>query len=274
MNNRRTSPDLGDYRDWLIAQGMSVTTIAERLGFAERLLREWGRLDVAPAEAAAWLNGYAGWTRSTYLNHLRSLYRWAIETGRLEASPLARYRKPPEPRPKPKPLSAYELNRALEAADRRTRTWLLLGFLAGLRAHEIAQVHGRDLDETTFFVRGKGGDESLLPTHEALWALAQSYPRDDWWFPSTHHARDHVHPSLVSNTIRDLFRSVGITHGATHRLRYSYASRLAAAGTPIRVVQELLRHRSLETTMRYVAVDDEQKRAALRQLGGQELAAA
>jgi site-specific recombinase XerD len=38
-------------------------------------------------------------------------------------------------------------------------------------------------------------------------------------------------------------------------LRHTYASRLAASGVPLSVIMKLLGHTSLETTMRYVHVD-------------------
>lgn len=257
---------MGDYEAWLRAQGLSRGTVSQRVDFAERMIREWGTLAPKEGVLAAWLEQYQGWTRRTYVNHLSAAHRWMVETGQLDHMPLARYRRPRTPKPKPKPLDAAEVAAVLDTDDARLRAWLLLGLLAGLRAHEIAKVHGRDIDERVLFVRGKGGDESMIPTHPALWALAQQYPRDDFWFPSSHATRPHVGAELVSLRIRERFREVGVTNGAAHRLRYTYATRLADAGTPIRVVQELLRHRDLSTTMRYVAVTDDAMRAAIRGL--------
>ena len=259
---------LGQYADWLTAQGFAAATIQSRTTFAERMAREWGSLDLPPPPAAlaAWLNARTGWTRATYLNHLRSLMRFLLEVGAIESDPLARYRRPPKPRPRPKPLTDDELARVLSDAEPRMRTWLLLGALAGLRAHEIAKMHGADIDERVIFVHGKGGQQALIPTHPALWEVAQTYPRDDFWFPSPQRHREHVHFSLVSDTIRAHFRAHGIATGATHRLRATYGTNLRRAGADMRVIQELMRHRSLVTTEHYLGVGEGELAAAVRLL--------
>ena len=255
------------YLVWLAQQGLSSCTIEQRVKFARLLLAQWGTFDRPAHEVVSWLMSYRGWTRRTYYNHLTSIYTYLIEIGEIAISPLARMTPPKEPRPNPNPLSPEELRRVLAAADERMLAWLLLGSLAGLRAHEIAQVHGRDISEQTLFVHGKGDQDALLPVHPLLWKLAQRYPRDDWWFPSPQRNRDHVSMALVSNSIRYHFRACGVEgRGAAHRLRYSYGTNLARQGANMRVVQELLRHKQLATTERYILVEDSERRAAVMSL--------
>lgn len=254
---------LGGYKNWLIAHGLARTTIEQRVEFAQARIREWGTLDQPAHVVVPWLSQFQGWTRRTYLNHLRSVYAWMIETGALEASPVARMRTPPPPPPRPSPLTSEELTAALTAATGDLRAWLLLGYLAGLRCHEIAKIRGEDIDERALYVLGKGGQEAVLPTHELLWQLAQSYPRHGYWFPSPQAKRAFVSESQIGNKVRAHFRSLGIENGSVHRLRHSYGTSLARQGTQIRIVQDLMRHRSLDTTMRYVLVDEEEKRRAV-----------
>lgn len=255
--------EMHKYRDWLVAQGLAQETVKQRLKFARGRIAAWGTLDVPPHQVGEFLGAHTGWTRRTYFNHLQSLYRWQVESGQLTESPMRQFRRPPEPRPRPRPLSADELARVVAASSGDLRAWLLLGCLAGLRVHEIAKVHGDDVDETAIVVLGKGGEQAILPTHPQLWDLAQGYPRHDWWFPSRQRGHDHVSESLISTRVRNHFRALGIDQGSIHRLRHSYGTMLARNGAQTRVVQELMRHRSLETTQRYVDVDAEERRSAI-----------
>ena len=64
--------------------------------------------------------------------------------------------------------------------------------------------------------------------------------------------------------IRRLARDLNGTAPATaHQLRHYFATSLLRAGTDSRVVQSLMRHESLATTGRYLAVNTDQQRTAL-----------
>jgi integrase/recombinase XerD len=260
---RPRSALVDEYVEWLAAEGMSAQTIHQRAAFADSRLREWGTFDQDPAFLAGWLSAYDGWTRRTYQVHLRSLYRWLVEAQHLPENPVTRIRSKPTPRCRPTPLSAEELERCLDASQGRLRAWLLLGALAGLRAHEIAKVRGEDVTEQSLRVVGKGGTDCTVPLHPELWSLAQAYPRQGWWFPTHMPGPGHVTGSRVSQEIRALFRQLGIDQGAAHRLRHTYGTTLGRAGVPIRVVQELMRHASLSSTERYLGVDEDEKVAAI-----------
>jgi len=155
-----------------------------------------------------------------------------------------------------------EVDALLSTVTGDARTWVLLGLLAGLRAHEIAQLRGEDVTQDSIYVTGKGGQRAAIPTHPDLWQLAQAYPRHGWWFPSPRYPGRHILHSSVSIRISGIFRELGIS-GGVHRCRHTYGTRLLRGGANIRVVQTLMRHQDLATTAIYCAVDEDERRAAV-----------
>ena len=100
------------------------------------------------------------------------------------------------------------------------------------------------------------------------YALARKYPKagKEWkWqyvFPAERPSKDprsnkvrrhHIYDKSVGNTIEKVAKLSGIQkHITAHVFRHSFATHLLEAGTNIRVVQELLGHKSIETTKIYL----------------------
>ena len=251
------------YADWMLAHNLRPNTIEQRVEFAEWRHREWRTWDLPSTTIATWLSQYHGWTALTYHTHFASIYRWLIDTGRMDRNPMDPIRRPPKPRAKPRPLTPVQVATVLDGADDRLRAWMLLALLAGLRAHEVAKFRGQDIDAESICVVGKGGQDSMIPTHPMLWELAQAYPRKGLWFPSTFHVGQPQGTGYVSQLVAERFRSVGIERGSIHRLRATYGTTLLRAGANLRVVQTLMRHSSLATTEHYLGVDEDERVTAI-----------
>jgi len=103
----------------------------------------------------------------------------------------------------------------------------------------------------------------MIPTHPALWDLAQSYPRRGLWFPSPVRAGEHYGTGYVTQRVAERFRDVGIERGSIHRLRATYGTSLLRSGANLRVVQTLMRHSSLATTEHYLGVDEDERVTAI-----------
>ena len=131
--------------------------------------------------------------------------------------------------------------------------------MPALAAHlrKVKAMHMEDL------ARGLG--EAPLPQ-----ALAGKYPKAgfSWgWqfvFPSGQHCRDpytgrtvrfHVHEKTVQRAVREAAGRAGIAKPVgCHTFRHAFATDLLESGHNIRVVQELMGHKDVETTMIYTHV--------------------
>lgn len=63
-----------------------------------------------------------------------------------------------------------------------------------------------------------------------------------------------------------LYRAAGIDGASSHSGRRSFLSSLSAKGVPLKVMMELANHRQAQTTMRYVNVTTDMKKAAVELL--------
>ena len=152
--------------------------------------------------------------------------------------------------------------RSMRRADAIVRCALDLG----LRSGEVARLSLNDIDwraGTITLRRTKGRREDVLPlpatTGEAIAAyLKQERPKttNRAVFVRNVAPRDEpVGPDLVRKTIRQAYGRAGLPYTRSHLLRHTMANRLLAGGSSLKEVADVLRHRSLNTTMIYAKLD-------------------
>jgi len=64
-----------------------------------------------------------------------------------------------------------------------------------------------------------------------------------------------IGPDLVRKTIRQAYARAGLPYTRAHLLRHTIASRLLEGGSSLKEVADVLRHRSLNTTLIYTKLD-------------------
>jgi integrase len=138
----------------------------------------------------------------------------------------------------------------------------------GLRAGEVAALLLDDLDwraGTLQVRRGKERRTSLLPLPAPVGRALVGYLRHGR--PRTRDRHVFVRHQLpvgqpmgspaVVAAVRQAFMRSGLEtpFKGAHVLRHTAATRMVRAGTSLKAVADILRHRNLETTMIYVKVD-------------------
>ena len=268
------SDALDSWATHLYAEGKAKRTVQDRLTTMHRFERDARVevLDASTTDIARWLARPAlgNLAKSVYHSMFRAFYRWAIGARLRADDPMVTIKAAKRPPTRPRPITLPQFQRLIATTDDDLRAMVLLAGLQGLRVHEIARFHTRQLDaETrTLTVTGKGGSTYTLPAHDLVTAHAQRMPRAGYWFPSQRSA--HIGGRCVSERVR-LHMLRHKVNAVPHQLRHFYGTELVSNGADLRVVQELMRHSSLQTTAVYTAVSDVRRREAIDRLGfGQE----
>ena len=172
----------------------------------------------------------------------------------------------------PKALTAEEVAQLVGSLDHQGRSMRRADAIVrcamdlGLRSGEVARIRLDDIDwlaGTVTLRHTKGCREDVLPlpttTGEAIAAyLKLERPKTSNRAVFVRHVapRDQpVGPDLVRKTIRQAFARAGLPYTRSHLLRHTMANRLLAGGSSLKEVADVLRHRSLNTTLIYAKLD-------------------
>jgi integrase/recombinase XerD len=259
---------LAGYERFMRRCDYSPRTIAARMTLARKVMRQHAPADLTPDLVADLItrSELSRWSKVTYFSHLKDFCGYLLAVGYVEDDPMRGIDRPKSPKSLPRPLSEADIARVFAAPPcDDMRDWMTLALFAGLRAHEIAKVRGRDVTSDGVRVVGKGQVEAVLPCHSEVARIAARRDTAGYWFPGGDSG--HIYAQRISLRVGSYFDTFGI-EGSIHRLRHSYGTRLLRAGVNIRRVQTLMRHANLETTAIYTAVDENELKSAIDLLPG------
>lgn len=170
--------------------------------------------------------------------------------------------RPKKEKKLPNVLSKDEVKRILEApANLKHRTMLSMVYGCGLRRSELLALKLNDVDSSRKLLiirQAKGRKDRLVPLSEMLIDQLRAYYKafkpKTWLFEGQQPEQPYSENSL-RNVLKHALRKAGIQKPVTlHWLRHSYATHLLEAGTDIRYIQEILGHKSSQTTEIYTHV--------------------
>jgi len=180
----------------------------------------------------------------------------------------------------PTVLTEEEQERLLEQAPpryptgERNQTMLRLMLNTGLRLAEVTSLKWRDVDLTTgkLMVRqGKGSKDRTLWVAEAdidrlrSWRECQAAVCDPCEHAFTTLNGKALGHRYVQRMVKRYAAKAGINKNISpHTLRHSFATDLYRETSKIRLVQKVLGHSDLSTTMIYTHIFDEEVESALK----------
>jgi integrase/recombinase XerD len=159
----------------------------------------------------------------------------------------------------------------------RNRAMFLLSVKAGLRAKEIASLtwsmvtdpEGNVADTIQLEDKAAKGDSGrTIPMNKELQAALKVYQaapyRKSGDYVLTSERANRMAPTSVATWFYDLYKKLGYEGCSSHSGRRTFvtngAKKIVEAGGSLRDIQQLVGHKSLQTTQRYIEGDSEAKR--------------
>lgn len=249
----------------------TVRVMAKHFGsMLGRPVRDVTTERVEAAVAAYLAPGRSRHGANALLRTLKLLLTWAQRRGMLSAIPF-NVRQSRAKRVPRQVVPPHSIPGLVGAAMRKhgpqhgLAVALMVG--AGLREGEAlgARWEWLDLAARTFTPGNtKGGEAVALPLPTWLVALLSPAPPEGLILPGAG-GRPHAQ-GFTRAAVAAAGEAVGVPGLTPHRLRATFATVHAQAGTPIQVIQRLLRHESISTTASYLEATAEMARAATERM--------
>jgi integrase len=245
--------------------------------FGAMRLDEIGAMQIERYKAAKLGAELSPKTVNNHLTVLRRALSVAREWGKVAAVPPIRWLRPPPP--ETDFLTFEEAARLLEGAEPEWRPILMVGLRTGLRHGELLALRWDDVDLVAGrlmvrrgVARGivgtpKNGRSREVPLSDEAIAALRSLPsrfRGELVFCTAEGRM--LTRGECRHPLWRACRRAGLRRIGWHGLRHTFASHLVMRGVPIRAVQELLGHQTIEMTMRYAHLSPDVRRDAVRLL--------
>ena len=222
-------------------------------------------------------------TRGRKLASLKSLFGYLLSQGRIKSDPTSQIRMPKRCDKESSYLSEEEYKRLLKAVkDNASRYYIkrdiaivtmLIG--TGIRLTEMVELNIGDVAFTngTIKVVLKGRNEKILPVSDSVMGVIRRYLK-------TREGAEPSAPLFLSNRVRRIdtasvqylvkkyCREAHIEKKglSPHMLRHSFAVALLKQGENVFTVQQLLSHRNIRTTEKYLHLNNEDLKTAVNKI--------
>jgi integrase/recombinase XerC len=227
------------------------------------------------------IRGYLGWlhkknkktTIARKLSAVRSFFKFLVKRGVIEDNPAESILTPKQGKTIPEYLPIDEMFRLLDSIqnsgilDLRNRAIFETLYSCGIRVAELVGMDLRNVDFGAGVIRvlGKGRKERIVPIgQKALDAIKiyREQVKKEWGISANHNGplflnknKGRLSARSVARILDNLVKACGLLKPVSpHTMRHTFATHMLDAGADLRIVQELLGHKSLSTTQKYTHV--------------------
>jgi integrase len=241
------------------------------------ILPQWRQYELAEVrtiQVESWLRSLplAKSSCAKIQNLMSVLFNHACRYELFDRNPIYLVRQSAKRRRTPTVLMPAEIRALVDNLSIREKTLVLLAVSTGLRQSELFGLKWGDIDfsqgtmnvtrSIVYGVIGQCKTESSqkpVPVHPLVadtvlaWRKQSTYTKpDDWVFASGRHRGRHPFwgQAILRKHVRPVAERVGIQkYIGWHTFRHTYSTLLRSVGTEFKVMQELLRHSTLRSTL-------------------------
>jgi integrase/recombinase XerD len=216
-------------------------------------------------------NNVSSATIARNISSIRGLYRFLASKGEINPYILNLFESPKIERKIPQVINRQDVNkiisvRTTERESLHIRNMVILGLLAttGLRISELSKIKKENinLEEKWIKVTGKGNRERIVFfPQELIPFIKHCISREGAFLFGTKNGNPMTRQNIWK-IVRNAGKKAGLGISLKpHMLRHTFATQLLEAGMDIRIIQELLGHKSISTTKIYTQVSRSQLKA-------------
>ncbi len=219
-------------------------------------------------------------TRGRKLATLKSFLKYLSSEGKIKTDPTSQIKMPKVKRREPSYLTEQEYKRLLRTVQKNATKYFKLRDVAiinmllgmGLRLSELVglNVGGVNFEDGVIKVTRKGDQERILPVNDDVMICLQRYlkSRKDALYTSPlflSKRNQRIDGATVWYLVKKYLKQAQIEKDklSPHTLRHTFATTLLRQGVNILAIKELLSHRNLRTTERYLHIAGADLRAAV-----------
>ena len=201
-------------------------------------------------------------SRNRKIATARSFIKWLAEQDYIDEDFRHLFKSPKVSSRIPSFLSVDEIFSILEMLKKeegkthttRDKTLFFLLYGGGLRVSEACQLKTKDIDwfNRTIRIKGKGGKERMISLPQKIFKHLKTLKTNQTYLFGD--------KALSERKAYDIIKSIGQKTGILkplhpHALRHSFATHMLLGGSDLRVLQELLGHKTLIATQKYTHLD-------------------
>jgi integrase/recombinase XerC len=222
-------------------------------------------------------------SRGRKLATIKSFFKYLISEDKVKLNPASQVKMPKVQRKEPSYLTEQEYKRLLRVVKNNATRYfkqrdmaivtMLLGM--GLRLSELVELNVGDVnfEEGSVKVTRKGNQERILPANDGVMIAIQRYLKtrkqtdaQDPLFLSKRNQR--IDSGSVWHLVKKYLKQAQIEKDklSPHTLRHTFATMLLRNGENLITIKELLSHRNLRTTERYLHINGEELKTAVSRL--------